>query len=79
MAHAPARSPLEEALLDEVRLVDFLQRPGILAHRHGDGAQPDRAAAEFLDDGREDPRVHVVEAELVHVEPRERFGGDRRR
>src|SRR6185312_13508857 len=74
---AAAGRALEEALLDEVRLVHVLQRTRVLADRHGDGAEPHRPAPELLDYGGEDAGVHVVEAELVHVEPRERGAGDR--
>src|SRR5712691_546296 len=69
----------EEALLHEERLVHFLERARILAHGGGDGGEPDRSTLELLDDGLQDPAVHVVEPELVHVEPLQRLGGDRRR
>src|SRR6187551_241184 len=75
-AAAPLGS-LEKSLLDEVRLVYVLQRPRILPHRDGHGAESHRPAAELLDDGGEDARVHVVEAELVHIEAGERRAGDR--
>src|SRR3989449_4103422 len=68
----------EEALLHEERLVHFLERARILAHGGGDGGEPDRATLELLDDGLQDPAVHVVEPELVHVEPPQRPGGDPR-
>src|SRR2546430_966510 len=69
----------EEALLHEERLVHFLERARILTHGGGDGGEPDRSTLELLDDGLQDPAVHVVEPELVHVEPLQRLGGDRRR
>src|SRR5690349_7796580 len=34
---AAARRAVEEALLDEERLVDLLERAGVLAHRHRHG------------------------------------------
>src|SRR5712671_3169083 len=58
----------EEALLHQERLVHFLERARILAHGGGDGGEPDRSTLELLDDGLQDPAVHVVESELVHVE-----------
>src|SRR5437879_5944971 len=64
-----ARRPGEEALLHEERLVHLFECAGILADRRGDGGQSHRAALELLDDGLQDPTVHVVEAELHHVEP----------
>src|SRR5207247_8861001 len=68
-----------KALLHQERLVHFLERAGILTHGGGDGGEPDRSTLELLDDGLQDPAVHVVEPELVHVEPLQRLGGDRRR
>src|SRR5438046_8611720 len=59
----------EEALLHKERLVHFLERARILTHGGGDGGEPDRSTLELLDDGLQDPAVHVVEPELVHVEP----------
>src|SRR5437870_13578897 len=69
----------EEALLLEERLVHFLERARILTHGGGDGGEPDRSTLELLDDGLQDPAVHVVEPELVHVESLQRLGGDWRR
>src|SRR5436853_5281986 len=69
----------EEALLHEERLVHFLERARILTHGGSDGGEPDRSTLELLDDGLQDPAVHVVEPELVHVQPFQRFTGDRRR
>src|SRR5213078_797250 len=39
-------------------------------------AESDRTTVELLDDRLEDPRIHVVEAERVHVEQSERLVGD---
>src|SRR2546425_2674430 len=74
-----ARRAGEEALLHEERLVHLLERARVLAHGGGDGRETNRSALELLDDGLQDPTVHVVEPELVHVEPFQRFAGDRRR
>src|SRR2546422_9505319 len=65
----------EEALLHEEGLVHFLERARILTHGGGDGGEPDRSSLELLDDGLQDPAVHVVGPELVHVEPLQRLGG----
>src|SRR5439155_6213210 len=73
---APRRS-LQIALLYKERLVDLLQRAGVFAHGYGDGTQAHRASLEFLDDGLEDPRVHVVEPVLIDVEPRQGVLRDR--
>ena len=52
VATRPARRAHQEALLEQVGLVDVLDRVGLLAHRHGQRRQPDRAAAELLADAR---------------------------
>src|SRR2546427_11890079 len=75
---AAARRAREKALLHQEGLVHLLERAGVLAHGGGDGREAYRPALELLDDGLQDPAVHVVEAELVHVEPFERLGRDRR-
>ena len=41
--HAPARRPLQQALLQQIRLVDVLDRAAILPDRVGQRRQPDRA------------------------------------
>ena len=43
---AAAGRAFEEALLDQERLVDLLDRPGVFAHGGGDRIQPDGAAAD---------------------------------
>ncbi len=70
---AAARGALQEALLQEVGLVEILDRPAVLAHRRGDRLDPRRAAAVDLDQHREDPPVELVEAEVVHLEERQRL------
>src|SRR5437588_735555 len=55
------------------RLVYLLEGAGILAHRRGDGREPDGPALELLDDRLQDPAVHVVEPELVHVQAFQRL------
>ena len=45
-----ARGTLQKALLDQERLVHFLYRPRILADGRRDRTQPDRTAAELVDD-----------------------------
>ena len=46
--HAAARRALEEAELEEVRLVDVLDRVRLLAERDGERRQADRPAAELV-------------------------------
>src|SRR5687768_2200291 len=73
----PPGSALEEARLDQIGLVEVLERPAVLSDRRGDRADPDRTAAELLDDRRKDPPVELVEPVLVHFETGERLTGGR--
>ena len=77
--HPPARRALEQALLQEVGLVDVLDRVGLLADRVGERRQPDRAAVEAHADRVEQLAVQAVEAEPVDLEQGEgllgRVGG----
>src|SRR2546422_4440892 len=56
----------EEALLHEERLVHFLQRARILAHRGGDGGEAHRSTLRLVHDGLQDPAVHVGEPQTLH-------------
>src|SRR3954462_811754 len=67
---AAARGALDQALLEEVWLVDVLDRVGLLPPRHGKRRQPDRATAELLADGGEDVAVQAVQARLVDLQER---------
>ena len=62
-----ADGPVEEADAHEEGLVDALDRVLVLVDGRGDRPDADRAAAEVLDDGREDLAVDVVEAEDVDL------------
>src|SRR5687767_10428763 len=75
--HAAPRRALEEPGLDQVRLVEVLERSPVLAERSRDGVDPDGTAAELLDDRREDPPVELVEPVLVDLQARERRAGRR--
>src|SRR6267143_4968665 len=70
---AAARRASQKATLHEERLVYLLEGAGILAHRRGDSGEPDGPALELLDDRLQDPAVHVVEPELVHVQAFQRL------
>ena len=75
----PARRALEEAELEQVRLVDVLDRLRLLAERDGERREPDRPAAELLDDAAQELAVEPLEAGAVDLEQRERLLGDLRR
>ena len=70
--HAAARGAHQEALLDQKRLGDVLERAAFLAERCRQAVDPDRAAVEALDDGGEELAVEVVEALTVYLEQIER-------
>jgi len=74
--NATSRSPLQKSVLNQERLVDFLEGPHVFADRRGNRADTHRSAIELLDDRLEDPRVHVVEPELIHFEQLERISRD---
>ena len=76
--HAAARRPLEEAELQQVRLVDVLDRVGLLAERDGEGRQPDRPAAELERDRLEELAVDALEPLLVDLEQLQRLAARRR-
>ena len=73
-----ARRALEQARLEQERLVDLLDRLRLLRHRDREGVEADRLPGEGLAERGEDGAVDLVEAELVDLEQRERVAGDRR-
>src|ERR687884_1323726 len=69
--HTATGRALEEAELEQVGLVDVLDRVALLAGRRRDRVQTHRAASELLDDGAQQLVVGGVEATLVHLQQRE--------
>ena len=65
--HTPAGGAHQEALLDEERLDDILERAALLADRGRQAVDADRTAVEPLDDGGQELAVERVEALLVHL------------
>src|SRR5437867_10558667 len=53
---------VDEADLQQVRLIDVLDRVGLLADGRREGADADRPSPELVDDGEEQLAVHLVEA-----------------
>src|SRR4051794_40986287 len=70
---AAARRALDEAELEQVRLVDILDRVGLLTERNGERREADRAAAEALDDRAQQLAVDAFQTELVHLVQVERL------
>jgi hypothetical protein len=65
---AALRGADDVAFLHEERLVDFLERVGVLADGGADAAESDRPAVMLLGQRAEEAVVHVVEALLVDLE-----------
>ena len=74
--HTPARGALEEAELEQVRLVDVLDRVGLLAERDGERGEADRATFELVRDRPEQLAVRALETLGVDLEQVERLCGD---
>ena len=74
---APARRAHEEAALEQVGLVDVLDRVLLLLDRDGERGEADRAAAEALADRDQDLAVQPVQALVVDLEQFQRGVGGR--
>src|SRR5690349_2864805 len=59
---------LQEAELQEERLVDVLDRVALFVGRGGDRIEADRPAAELVDHRLEQPPVGGVQAQFVHFQ-----------
>ena len=77
--HPPARRALQEAFLDQERLVDVLERAAVLADRGGDRLDAGGTALVVLDQRDQDLAVDLVEAELVDLEQSRARAAPRRR
>src|SRR5208282_389256 len=71
-----ARSPRQKSLLQQVRLVNFLDGVGFLADRGGKTLDADRSTVELVDYRTENRAVHLVEAGRVDFEQFERAQRD---
>src|SRR4051812_19748584 len=75
---APARGAQDEPALEQVGLVDVLDRVLLLVHRDRERGQTNRSAAEALADRRKDLAVEAVQAlgvDAHRVQRRVRRGG----
>src|ERR1035441_7663458 len=66
--HPPARRAVQEAELNQIRLVDFFDGIGLLGNGRGNSVQPHRAAAVFFEDRQHDFLIDFVEAEAIHFQ-----------
>src|SRR5690348_11015949 len=76
---AAARRALDEAELQEVRLVDVLDRLLLLTERRGERAEADRPAVELHGDRVQEVARLAVEALRVDLEQLQRLARNRRR
>src|ERR671936_1570562 len=74
--HPAARRALDEAELEEVRLVDVLDRLLLLAEGDRERGEPDRPAAELDRDRFEQVAVGALEADPVDLVELERLERD---
>ncbi len=72
------RRALDQAALQQVRLVDILDRVLLLSDRRGQRGEPHRAAGELLADRAQDLPVEPIEPDVVDLQQVERRLGDLR-
>src|SRR5687767_1139322 len=66
-SHAALRRAIKEAELQQIRLVDVLDRLHLFADDRGNGRATDGTGRELLDDGGEQAAVRRVEALVVDI------------
>ena len=66
--HTPARRAVQEAELNQIRLIDFFDGIGLLGNRRRNSVQPHRPAAIFFEDRQHDFLVDFVKAVAVHFQ-----------
>ncbi len=76
MIWAAARRADQEALLNQIGLVDELQRVAIFSQGRRERVDADRAAVEPFDHRQQDPAIAGVEAGGVDLQSAERVLGD---
>ena len=73
---SPPRGAHEQSLLDQVGFVHLLNGPGIFADGRGQRIGPDRTSFEFVDDGRQNPVVHIIQSLFVDFKGIQRVRSD---
>ena len=58
---------LDKAFLDQIRLIDFLDRTWIFSQGCGDGSQSDRTTCKLVNDDTKELVVNVVQAIAVDI------------
>ena len=75
-AHAPARRAVDEAELDQIRLVDFFDGRRLLVNGRRDGVHAHRPATVFVQQREHDLLVDFVEPVAIHFQQIQRGLGD---
>src|SRR5512133_3549981 len=70
---ASPRGAVQEAVLDQERLIDVLNGVALLADRRGNRVEPHRSPSELVDDGKQYHPVHRVESHLVYLKKLQRL------
>ena len=65
----------QEALLNQIGLVDVFEGSTRFAQRGAEGFDPHRPSPVVIDEDRQKASIHFIEARLVHIEPFERLSG----
>ena len=65
---APAGS-FKVACLDQVGFVDIFERVLVFLHGGGERIHADRPASEFINNGEENPPVHIIESSRIDSQP----------
>ena len=73
---AAAGRARQKTLLQQIRLIDVLERHGLFANRRRERFQADRPAVIEFDDTAQHPPVRRIEAHLVHFQAQQRGVGD---
>src|SRR5579885_3428413 len=71
--HAPTRGTRDKTELQEIWLIDILNRLAILAGTGGQGIKTNRAAIEFLNDRQEEIAIGLVQADFINLQSIERL------
>ena len=65
---AAARGARKESLLQQVRLVNLIDRVGLFSDSGREALDPDRSAVKLVDDRAEDRAIHLIEACRIDFE-----------
>ena len=67
--------PFDKPLLNQIRLVHFLDCPRFFAYRNCKSVDADRSAVVLFEKTQQDPFVHFIQAVIIHLKCQERVIG----